>query len=780
MLVWTRRVLVTLLILSGLGMIAVALVIRHYAEGLPSTAELRHYSPPQTTRILARDGTLLGEDFLERRTVVGLDEIPPHVKLAFLAAEDASFYEHPGLDYPGMLRAIYVNLRSKSSRQGASTITQQVVKNVLLTQDRTFERKMKEVILARKIEQELSKDEILELYLNYIYFGHGRYGVEEASRYYFGKSVKDLSVGEGALLAGVPKGPTHYSPRDHLDAALKRREYVLDQMVDKGFLKSELADRARNERPVNAPELAPEALAEVRRVLRETVGEQALHGGYVVTTTIDPALQAVARKAVRDGLDAYDKRQKIVAPLKKPKKMPALYEGDPTKDKQLVYVGEVTGADDAKNELFVRVGSVKGRVNLSTTERYNPQKLPATKFAEPGTPVRVSLMSVSEKAADGLTMPTFRLELGPQGALVAIDVRSREILAIAGSYEGSRGGLDRATNAHRQPGSSFKPFTYGAALQSRKFTPASLLPTDPTVLQGYKPKNYDPKTAGEPKRMREVLSKSVNVAAAWLVQKVGPQSVADLAGALGVESKLGATPSIALGAYEVTPRELAAAYTSIAAGGVYQKPRLILKIVGPDGKEVPLPDAAPKRAMTDAEAYVLTDVMKSVITDGTGKAAKVLKRPLAGKTGTSNEAKDAWFAGFSTDIACVAWTGFDDPQPLGAGESGGATSLPMFVSFMRDAHQGKPASDFPIPTGIARASIDPKTGLLARPDQEDALQEVFLAGTEPTDTVKVEEPPADATIPAPATTDAPPTVTSPTGAEPPPEEMPTEDPAKRP
>ncbi|NUP11325.1 MAG: PBP1A family penicillin-binding protein [Polyangiaceae bacterium] len=760
---WARRVLVTLLLLSGLAMIAVALLIRHYSEGLPATSELKHYTPPQTTRILARDGTLLGEEFVERRTVVPLDTIPSHVKLAFLAAEDASFYEHPGLDYPGMLRAIWVNLRSHGSRQGASTITQQVVKNVLLTQERTYERKIKEVILARKIEQELSKDEILELYLNHIYFGHGRYGVEEASRYYFGKGVHDLTLGEAAVLAGVPKGPSRYSPREHLDAATGRRVYVLKQMVEKGFVKEELADEAKDEPVVLAPEpeqtseLAPEALAEVRRVLRDTLGEQALRGGYVVTTSIDPKLQAEARKALRDGLDAYDKRQKITAPLKKPKKMPLLYEGDPTKDDTAkVFMAEVTGGDDAKNELFVRVGTVRGRVSLSNTERYNPTKLPASKFAEPGTPVRVSFAPVQGKPKEEGALPSFKLELGPQAAIVAIDVRTREILALAGSYEGARAGFDRATQAQRQPGSSFKPFTYAVAIHDRKMTPATLLPTDPNVLKDdkYKPKNYDPNSAGEPKRARVGLAQSVNVSAAWLVKQVGADPVAQLARDLGIET----TPlaevrsnetkftgeSIALGAYEVKPRELANAYASLAAGGVYEQAHIVVKIVGPDGREVPIPRPESKRVLTDAEAYVVTDMMKSVVADGTGRGAKVLKRPIAGKTGTSNKARDAWFAGYSTDVACVAWTGFDDGAPLGAGESGGVTSLPIFVSFMRVAHQGKPATDFPVPAGITRATIDPKTGLLAKPEQEDALSEVFLAGTEPTETVKDEEPPVDA------------------------------------
>ncbi len=775
-LLWSWRVFGTLLILSGLGMIAIALTVKHFERGLPATDEMKRYTPPQVTRILAKDGTLLGEDFVERRTVVRIDQMPPHVKLAFLAAEDASFYEHEGLDYPGMLRAIWVNLRSQSSRQGASTITQQVVKNVLLTQDRTYERKIKEVILARRIEQTLTKDEILELYLNHIYFGHGRYGVEEASRYYFGKSVGELTLGQAALLASVPKGPTRYSPREHLDRALERRSYVLDQLEAKGFLDSAAIADAREEEvhladvADPAGELAPEALAEVRRVLREAVGDRADRGGYVVTTSIDPKLQSAARKAVRDGLDAYDKRRKNVAPFKKPKGKtpPAFYEGDPTKENKPAYLAEVTGADDTKNEIFVRVGSVRGRVALGQNLRYNPNKLPASQFAEPGAPLRVSLVAAGKPdASGGLTNASFKLELGPQGALVAVDVRTREIVAMVGSYEGPRAGFDRATQARRQPGSTFKTFVYGAALQAKKITPATLLPTDPASLEGYRPKNYEKSGDLEPRRAREALAKSVNVSAAWVGQQVGAQQVADLATALGIQSKLGATPSLALGAYEVSPREMANAYASIAAGGVLEEPRLVLKIVGPDGEEVPLAPLPPKqRALSEAEAYILTDMLKSVVKDGTGRGAQALRRPIAGKTGTSNEARDAWFAGFSTEMACVVWAGYDDRTPLGPGETGGVTALPSFVEFMRGAHQGLPATDFPVPGGVERAEIDPKTGLLARDGQEGTLSEVFLAGTDPKDTAPEPEsenegggdagaPPSEPSAATPSDTAAP-------------------------
>jgi penicillin-binding protein 1A len=761
---WAKRLgigLLALLVLAGVG---VALVIRHYEADLPSLRALKSYNPPQVTRVLARDGQLLGELFVERRTLVSIETIPAQMKLAALAAEDASFYQHDGLNYLGLLRAVLVNLRGGRLRQGGSTITQQVIKNVLLTQERTMDRKMREMILAHQIEAELGKDEILELYLNHIYFGHGRYGVEEAARVYFGKSIRDVTLAEAALLAGIIKGPEIFSPRVNLTRALERQHFVLAQMVQKGFATAEQAEKAKQDPIVLAPEievlseLGPEVVDEVKRVLRAAVGPEADRGGFTVTTTIDPALETAARAAVRRNADDYEKRHKLLAPLViakgKKEKEPAPFEGTPTGHR--AYLGVVTGADDAKNILEVRVGTLNGAVDLSTASRYNPGNLPPSKFAEVGKVVRVSLLSpppveparsdaavkiepTAEEIAGALPpgkkLAKLRLELGPEGALVAIDVRSREVLALVGSYEGTRGGLDRATNAHRQPGSTFKAFVYSYAIHARQMTAASIVETNPAALHGYKPDNYDEGEGKTPKRMRDALAESVNVAAVWSLEKVGASNVVAWTHALGVESKLGADLSLALGAYEVTPREMAGAYATLAAGGVYEPPILVKKITGPNGVEVKLPDRAEsRRVMDEAEAYVITSLLTSVVQDGTGKRARALGRPIAGKTGTSNQAKDAWFVGYSTDVACAVWTGFDDPAPLGSGEAGASAALPAFVDFMREAHKKRPAADFPVPPGVARVSIDPESGLRAYAGQENAIDEVFLAGTEPSET----------------------------------------------
>jgi penicillin-binding protein 1A len=773
-LVWAKRIGIALGVLLVAAAISVVLVIRHYQAGLPSTAELKRYDPPQVTRVLARDGTVLGEVFVERRTLVRFDNIPVQVRLAALAAEDAGFYEHAGLSYFGMLRALVVNLRSMRVKQGAGTITQQVVRNVLLSQERTFNRKMREILLAKKIEDELSKDEILELYLNHVYWGHGRYGVEEASRFYFGKSVREVSLAEAALLAGILKGPNLFSPRVDMERAKKRQTYVLEQMRAKGFARPDQVDAALKEtillapEPESLPELAPEAVTEARRVLRELVGPAADRGGYTVVTTIDREAQAAARAAVRKNLDTYAARHKLIAPIVKGKKEPAGFSGTPTT--RGVYEGVVVGADDALGTIAVRVGTVTGTVDVRTASRYNPKGLPPSKFIEVGKVVRVSLLEppsdpagevqvedasvigVGEEAVKPTPPTKMRLELGPQGALVAVDVRSREIIALVGSYEAVRAGLDRS-RSHRQPGSTFKAFVFAYGINARTLTAASILETDPLKLKtSYKPGNYDESEGKSPARLREALAHSVNVAAVSAMERVGPQSVVAFAKQLGIESKLGADLSLALGAYEVTPREMAGAYAAFAAGGETEEPYLIQKITGPNGVEVELKKRAPRRPVMDqAAGYVTTSVLMSVVKSGTGKKAGSLGRPIAGKTGTSNKSKDTWFVGYSTDIACSVWTGFDDAVSLGAGETGASAALPAFIEFMREAHRKRPVADFPVPAGVVRATIDPKTGLLARPDQEDALEEVFVAGTEPTE---VAPDPSEVDASAPIDADA--------------------------
>lgn len=816
--------------LVGVGS-AVAIVY-HYESELPGLAELKTYKPSQTTRVLARDGTLLAELFVERRTVVSVKDLPPQVKLAFLAAEDAGFYDHEGINYGGIARALLINLKSGRKSQGGSTITQQVVKNMLLDSEKTYRRKVREMLLARKLEQELGKDEILELYLNHIYFGHGRYGIEEAAKDIFGKSAKLLTIGEAALLAGVPKGPEIYSPRRDLKQALHRRVFVLDQMHQKGFLTDAQFAQAKDE-PVNmAPtqdartELAPEAVQIARKMLHELEHERAALGGYTITTTLDPKMQAAARKAVRDSLVAYDKKHGFEGPLKltalakgkdgKPllvqPKGKDVFEGTPTYESHKVYTGVVLAHDDAQGTLDVRVGTAVGMVKLSDYARYNPKDLPASTFAPNGVRVRVSLLAPlpekhaeqksppvpvvapvpttsgstgsrtlehkntgktklvrtadgkkadagakkgTEKVAEKIEFETtydktapkvpLRLELGPQAAFVALDVRTREVRALVGSYEAIAGGLDRATQSRRQPGSTFKPIVYSYALHARRFTAASMVDPNPVGFGNYKPVNYEGWTARDPLRLREALANSVNVVAVRVLDDVGPERVVEWGKALGIESTLKPDLSLALGSYEVRPIEIAGAYATFAGGGTYEAPRIISRIVGPDGREIPLPDAPPsRRVMDEAEAYLITSMLTSVVDHGTAQRAKELKRPVAGKTGTSNDAKDVWFAGYSPEIVATVWIGYDDNRPLGRGETGGSTALPAWISFMRAAHEGKPRVDFARPSSITTARIGLTSGKLAREGSDTAMDEVFLQGTEPTELEELIEPDAGA------------------------------------
>ena len=759
--VWrvTKAVALAAVLFAVAGVVAIVLVIQHYEKDLPSVIDVKsNYRPPQTTRVLAKDGTLLAELFTERRTVIPFKDVPVHTRLAVLAAEDAGFYQHKGVNWFGIARAVVVNLRSGRVRQGGSTITQQVCKNVLLDAEHSYRRKVREAILAGRLEEQLTKDEIFEIYLNHIYFGHGRFGIEEAARGAFGKAARELTIGESALLAGTIAGPESFSPRRDLKRALQRKKFVLDQMREKHFLDDAQYEAALAEPvrlvPLVEPqsELAPEAVAIARRMLLELEPDRAGRGGFTITTTIDPKMQAAARKAVRENLLAYDKRHGLTGGLRAPKaeeppkkgkkpapkgKEPQAFEGTPSFESHKVYVGVVTGADDTAGTVDVRVGTASGYFKIAELERYNPERKPASDFAPVGARVRVSLLAPvpspeDEKVHKGKV--PLRVELGPESAFVAVDVRTRDVLALVGSYEGQAGTLDRATQARRQPGSTFKPIVYSYALSSRRFTPATLVDVNPAPFGPYKPTNYEGYTGKDPLRLREALANSVNVVAVRVLEDVGPANVVDWARAMGIRSTLKPDLSLALGSYEVEPMELVGAYATFAAGGVYDEPRVVTKIVGPDGKEIDLKPPPPSRRVLDAEvAYLTTSLMTSVVDHGTAQRAKVLGRPVAGKTGTSNDAKDTWFAGFSTDVAAVVWVGFDDSKSLGPQEAGGVTALPAWISFMKAAHEGKAKSDFPRPAGIVEAKIDTHSGKLAYPGDEDVMTEVFLQGTEPTE-----------------------------------------------
>jgi penicillin-binding protein 1A len=756
--VWIVRLLALSIagVLLALGGIVGLFV--YYGRDLPDVHNLRaQWRPPQTTRIYARDGTVLAELFTERRTVVPIEQIPRNLVMALLAAEDADFYGHRGLDYPGMLRALYVNIRRGTTAQGASTITQQLIKNILLTSERSLARKVREVVLARRIESELSKNEILFLYLNHINFGHGRYGVEEAARFYFGKHARELTLGECALLAGAPKSPVLYSPRSHPEAALNRRRWILGQMVSNQFISREQADLAAAEplrlRDVNDDEgTSPEVVEAARALLLQIEGEDAVRrGGYQIHTTIDPALQRAARDALQAGLRELDDRQGFRGPLlaagaRRVRGRPGyVVDAEPApRDGRLlpgrIYVGIVESTRDpdpstrTAGDITVRVGDTLGTIPWNSVARYVRAEDAPSVFAPNGATVRVSV----DRIATPTSPATMRLELGPQAALVAIDPTTREVRALIGGYDVLAGGFDRAQRAQRQPGSAFKPFLYSLALSTRRVTLASTFDPNPRCFGSWCPREshaHDPALGPEPPlRLREALAQSRNIVAAQVVMDVTPQALVEHAHAVGLPGEMQAVPSLALGVASVTPMEMTNAYTTWAAAGRFAPPRLIARIVGPNGREVALPDGpAPRQVLSPAEAHLVTSMMTSVIERGTGQRARALNRPIAGKTGTTNASRDAWFVGYTADLVAGVWVGFDDRQPLGRNEEGARSALPIWVRFMREyvSVRHPPAVDFVRPDGVIVAQIDPATGMLARPGQPDAIDELFLSGTEP-------------------------------------------------
>jgi penicillin-binding protein 1A len=723
-----------------------------YGRDLPSAESLRHYRPPQTTRIVDRNGVAIGEMFSERRTVVPMARIPRVLVLSVLAAEDADFYHHSGMDLPSMLRVLVKAVLHGRATQGGSTITQQVVKNLLLTPERTMTRKIKELILARRIEQTLSKDEILFLYLSHINFGHGRYGVQEAAHFYFDKDVSALNLAEASLIAGIPQSPSRLSPRTSFEAARRRQMFVLDQLEKKRSLywddlPSAEIDLARKNPPKLSPwkeveNAAPELVQIAKQQLIEAVGEErAKRGGFTVVTTLDVKLQEAARSALRSGLVQLDARQGKQLPLETPrlsdKQLKSTVDGtrtDHPQRKQLrvggTYDAIVLEAKDA-GHLALSIDGVLAEVALEKVARFNPKKLDAKHAAVPGVRVRATVDALPEKGA-----VVARLALGPEGAALVVDPRSREVLAMVGSYEAVNG-FNRATQALRQPGSTFKALVYALGIKSRKYTPASVVIDAPGAYDKYKPNNNETWGYEGQVRLRHALAHSINSVAVRIADELKPESIKTFAAELGITSPLEPSLAIALGASEVRLSELTNAYATLAAGGRFAPLKLLKRIQDDKGHTLKLKQSGETReVLSAAEAYVTTQLLTSVVEEGTGARAKALGRPLAGKTGTSNQARDAWFVGYSPTVVAGVWVGFDDHRPLGNKESGAKSALPIWIEIMKTAHGERKPEGFPQPAGVATVRIDKPTGLLAYEGDANAMDEVFLEGTVPTQTAR--------------------------------------------
>ncbi|HIN86338.1 MAG TPA: PBP1A family penicillin-binding protein [Myxococcales bacterium] len=673
----------------------------------------------QLSRIYGSNGVVLGIYGHKKRSIIPSKDIPKRVKQAVLAAEDADFYKHGGLDYWGMARAMYKNIRDQRFSQGASTITQQVAKTFYLSAEKTIDRKLKEVVLTRELERKLSKDEILYLYLNQIYWGHGRWGVGEAARFYFGKPLSAVTLADAALLAGMIAAPERYSPfRDERKAA-KRRSFVLDQMVSNGFVSSEDAEKARKS-PIRLnfkgePHLGLGAYAMdmVRYQVAQHVGSERLEkGGLKVVTTLHSHLQREAEKSVQKGLRRIDRdynlgpAQKRISKkhfARRIKQMKARLRDNGVRSGEIV-LGLVTKVDSKSQVLRVDFGLGAGRLPFSSLKRYVGNGK-AEQFYHVGDVIRVSPReSWSKQVTGNGDAPLLNIDQGPQGALVAIDPKTRHIKALVGGYSHSTHPFNRAKQASRQAGSTFKPFVYGAVIEAGiadPMTEMQNLPESYRMGPGkyWKPRNFSNTYDGRHYTLRMALAKSINVIAVKALENVGMRRFIDFSKRVGIHSNIKKNLSVALGSTAVSPLELTNAYTTFASGGLYGKPILVTRIEDQDGRVLYKYKSQIKRVITPKLAFRVTEMMRAVVQYGTGKAARAIGHPAAGKTGTTDNGIDTWFAGYTPSLVTTVWVGFDDRRPLRKA-TGGKLAAPIWSRFMTAAMEGRRVQRFRPPDGV--------------------------------------------------------------------------------
>jgi penicillin-binding protein 1A len=723
----------------GAGAIVFTLYDQYWLR-LPPLSKLLTYDPPVATRVYADDGQLVSEFFFEKRYLTPMDKIPPVVRDAFVAAEDSEFYRHPGIDLKGISRAFFANLRAGDVVQGGSTITQQVVKSLLLTPERSYRRKLREVMLSLKIERELSKDEILYLYLNQIYLGDGNYGIGAAARSYFSKDPSELTLPEAALLAGLPKAPSRYSPTRNAEGALTRQRYVLTRMLEEGYV-TPAAYRAAVRQGVsvvqrNKPRATTGSYyAEyVRRFLVEHFGERATYyQGYRVYTALNLALQAIAEDAVRRGVEKLDLSLGYLGPRERLAK--EAYEKrliDDVADPDLaeleigrIYEAIVTATKPGR--MTVAVGKHTSQIDVSKVFWHSEVASKERRF-EVG-----DVIEATPVESNGTKLLALTQSPEVEAALVAIDAHSGQVKAMVGGYDFARSQFNRATQAYRQPGSAFKPLVYAAALDGG-YTPASIILDAPIEFVDHdkiwSPKNFSRQYYG-PTTLRVALEKSRNVVTVRIVQELGVDKVAKYVSRFGFARPMGRNLSLGLGTSELTPVELVSAYSVFANGGKRLPPLFITRIEDSTGKLIEEFTSKPSEITSPQTAYLLTSMLEGVVQSGTGTAAKDLGRPVAGKTGTTNDQHDAWFIGYTPDLLAGIWVGYDDHRPLGRDATGGRVAAPIWVEFMKDAIRDKPATAFAMPEGIRCVLIDRATGLRAREDDWDAPLECFKEGTEP-------------------------------------------------
>jgi len=707
---------------------------------LPPLSKLLTYDPPVATRVYADDGQLVSEFFFEKRYLTPMDRIPSVVRDAFVAAEDSEFYRHRGIDLKGISRAFFANLRAGDVVQGGSTITQQVVKSLLLTPERSYRRKLREVLLSLKIERELSKDEILYLYLNQIYLGDGNYGIGAAARSYFGKDPSELTLPEAALLAGLPKAPSRYSPTRNAEGALTRQRYVLTRMLEEGYI-TPTAYRAAVRQGVSVVQRnKPRATvgsyyAEyVRRFLVEHFGERATYyQGYRVYTALNLNLQAIAEDTVRRDIETLDLELGYLGPREQLTK--DAYEkrlADDDADPELaeleigrIYQAVVTATKPGR--MTVAVGKHTSQIDVSKVTWHGEVAAKERRF-EVGDVVEATPVD-----SNGVKLLALTQSPEVEAALVAIDAHSGQVKAMVGGYDFARSQFNRATQAYRQPGSAFKPLVYAAALDAG-YTPASVILDAPIEFVDHdkiwSPKNFSRLYYG-PTTLRVALEKSRNVVTVRVVQELGVDKVAKYVNRFGFARPMGRNLSLGLGTSEVTPVELVSAYSTFANDGKRLSPLFITRIEDSNGKLIEEFASKPTDITSPQTAYLITSMLEGVVQNGTGTAAKALGRPVAGKTGTTNDQHDAWFIGYTPDLLAGVWVGYDDHRPLGRNATGGHVAAPIWVDFMKDAIRDKPTTAFAMPEGIRCVLIDRATGLRARDGDWDAPLECFKEGTEP-------------------------------------------------
>jgi penicillin-binding protein 1A len=774
--------------LASVLALGVAVVVAVYLNGvtkdLPDYAVLSSYAPPVTTRIHAGNGALMAEYARERRLFLPIQAIPDRVKAAFLSAEDKNFYNHPGVDIYGLGRAILVNVQNLGSGRrpvGASTITQQVAKNFLLSADQTIDRKVKEAILSFRIEQTYSKDKILELYLNEIFFGMNAYGIAGAALTYFDKSVTELTIAETAYLAALPKGPSNYHPFRHTEAAIERRNWVIDRMVENGFVVKADGEEAKKQplgvtgRRTGSYLFASDYFAEeVRRQIIEKYGDKSLYeGGLSVRTSLDPQMQIFARKALQDGLITYDQRRGYRGPVAK-----ISAAGD--WGVELAKLNALSDVPEWKLAVVLAVSTSRVDIGLQPAKEAGGKVVAERETATiAADDMEWAYRSASgdrktAKSPEGVLAPGdvvyvekkeeggYRLRQPPkvQGGLVAMDPHTGRVLAMVGGFSYAQSEFNRATQAMRQPGSSFKPFVYAAALDNG-YTPASVIMDAPIEFvsggQVWRPQNYGGGSAG-PSTLRLGIEKSRNLMTVRLANDMGMNLVAEYAERFGIYDKMNPVLAMSLGSGETTVLRMVSAYAVLANGGKQIKPTLIDRIQdrygktifrheervcegcnanGWEGQEEPTIVDNREQVLDPMTAYQITSIMEGVVTRGTAAGKIKLDRPTAGKTGTTNDEKDAWFVGYTPDLVAGLYIGFDNPAPLGRGATGGSMSAPIFNEFMQDAVAGTPPGKFRLPEGMSLIPINRKTGMYATEGDPDTIIEAFKPGTGPADTFSV-------------------------------------------